>query len=135
MPVVELSTIEWLSIITHVKKWVGNLRRAKAERKQESKQALRAVIKAVRETTIYLRNLRQGGEKSIDKERDLSLLWTDLSFKLEDLSLGKLAKRCSIKGRYWADPAPFEKDFLDRAGIRLSDIEQLARASLKELQK
>lgn len=133
MPVVELGVSEWLTIITHVKKWVTNLLRAKSERKKQSKEALRAVIKAVRETTIYLRNLREGGQKSIEKERDLSLLWTELSFKIEDLSLKKLANRCSLKGRYWADPAAFDKAFLYRADIRLSEIEQLAYASLKEL--
>ncbi len=133
MPVIELGVSEWLTIITHVKKWVTNLLRAKSERKKQSKEALRAVIKAVRETTVYLRNLREGGQKSIEKERDLSLLWTELSFKIEDLGLKKLADRCSLKGRYWADPAAFDKAFLNRADIRLSEIEKLAYASLKEL--
>lgn len=133
MPVVELGVSEWLTIITHVKKWVTNLLRAKSERKEQSKKALRAVTKAVRETTIYLRDLREGGQKSIDRERELSLLWTELSFKLEDLGLKKLANRCSLKGRYWADPAAFDKAFLNRADIRLSEIEQLANDSLKEL--
>lgn len=132
MPVVELGVNEWLTIITHVKKWVTNLLRAKSERKKQSKEALRAVIRAVRETTIYLRNLREGGQKSIDRERELSLLWTELSFKLEDLGLKKLANRCSLKGRYWADPTAFNKNFLNQADIRLTDIEQLAYASLKE---
>lgn len=133
MPVVELGVSEWLTIITHVKKWVTNLLRAKSERKKQSKEALRAVIRAVRKTTIYLRNLREGGQKSIERERELSLLWTELSFKLEDLGLKKLANRCSLKGRYWADPAAFDKAFLNRAYIRLSEIEKLAYASLKEL--
>lgn len=133
MPVIELGVSEWLTIITHVKKWVTNLLRAKSERKKQSKEALRAVIKAIRETTIYLRKLREGGQKSIEKERDLSLLWTELSFKLEDLGLKKLANRCSLKGRYWADPAAFNKAFLSQADIRLSEIEKLAYASLKEL--
>lgn len=70
MPVVELGVSEWLTIITHIKKWVTNLLRAKSERKKQSKEALRAVIKAVRETTIYLRNLREGGKKSIDREKE-----------------------------------------------------------------
>ena len=133
MPVVELGVSEWLTIITHVKKWVTNLLRAKSERKKQSKKALRAVIKAVRETTIYLRDLREGGQKSIDRERELSVLWTELSFKLEDLDLKKLAIRCSLKGRYWADPVAFNKAFLNQADIRLSEIEKLAHTSLKEL--
>ncbi|MDH5384651.1 MAG: hypothetical protein OEY18_08090 [Candidatus Aminicenantes bacterium] len=136
MAAVELSVSEWLTIITHVKKWVTNLLRAKSERKRQSKDALRAVIKAVRENTIYLRILREGRQKSIARERKLSLLWTELSFRLEDLGLEKLANRCSIMGRYWADPAVFTQDFLDTADTRrLSDIEKLAYASLKVLKK
>jgi hypothetical protein len=134
MSLAELSAKELLSIITHVKQWVGNLRRAKQQRKQESKQALRAVISAVRETTVYLRSLKQGGNKSIDKEERLSLKWTQLAFALEDLGLHKLAGRCSMKGRYWANPADFDTDFLEQAGMRLSDIETLAQTSLAELE-
>ena len=136
MPAVVLSVSDWITIITHVKKWVTNLLRAKSERKKESKEALRAVIKAVRETTIYLRILREERPKSIAREKKLFLLWTELSFRLEDLRLKKLAHRCSILGRYWADPEAFTKNFLDSADIgRLLDIEKLAYASLKELKK
>jgi hypothetical protein len=130
MPLPELGASEILSIITHLKKWVINLLRAKAKRKQQSKKALRAVIKAVRETTIYLRIIRDTGKKSIKKERELSLLWTDLSFKLEDIKLKKLAENCMKLSRYWAEPSDFDESFLEKAGNRLSDIEQLAQASL-----
>ena len=135
MPAVELSASEWLVIITHVKKWVTNLLRAKANRKRESKDALRAVIKAVRKTTLYIRNIHEGGKKSIKTEGELSLLWTELSFRLEDLGLGKLARRCDIKGSYWADPTSFDKVSLFRADTRLSEIEEIANSSLKELKK
>ena len=133
MPIVELGVSEWWTIIIHVKKWITNLARAKSERKRQSKEALRAVIKAVRETTIYLRSLREGAQKSINKEKDLSLLWTELSFRLKDLALTKLANRCRLKGRYWSDPAAFDEAFLKDAAIRLLDIELLADISLKEL--
>lgn len=136
MPAVVLSVSDWITIITHVKKWVTNLLRAKSERKRESKEALRAVIKAVRETTIYLRILREGRQQSIAIEKKLSLLWTELSFRIDDLDLNKLANRCSILGRYWADPTAFTKDFLDSVDIdRLLDIEKLAYTSLKDLKK
>lgn len=130
MPLVDLSAGEWLAIITHLKQWLGNLRRAGRTRRNASRQSLRAVIKAVRETTCYLRCLREGGRTSIDREKELSLLWTELSFALEDLGLNKLAGRCALIGRFWADPALFEAGFLDRAGQRLQDVEQLALAAL-----
>ncbi len=135
MALAELSAKELLGLITHVKQWVGNLTRAKQQRKLESKKALRAVISVVRETTVYLRSLKEGREKSIEKEERLSLSWTQLAFALEDLGLNKLASRCSIKGRYWANPADYDQGFLERAGMRLADIERMAQASLKELGK
>ena len=120
---IELSASDFLSLLTHVKQWVGNLLRASKDRKKESKEALRSVIRAVRETEVYIRHLKEGGEKSIKTEKELSLLWTNLSFSLEDLKLDKLSRRCSIKGKYWADPSKFDKELLNKAGTRLSDIE------------
>ena len=130
---IELTTGEWLTLLTHIKKWLSNLRRAKQPRKLASKAALQDVIKAVRKSTIYDRHLREGGDKSMQKETDLVILWTDLSFKLKDLGLDKLAKRCHIKGVYEADQTSLDKDFVDKAGVRLADIEHLAKLSLKEL--
>lgn len=131
----ELTTTEWLSILSHIKKWVVNLKRANKERKLQSKEALRSVITAVRETEIYMRKLREGGKKSIKTERKLSILWTNLAFKLEDLDLNKLAKRCQIKGRYWADSSKFNEEFLKQAGTRLSDIEKMALTELSKVKK
>lgn len=136
MPVERVGLSEWIAIITHIKRWVTNLVRAKSERKKQSKEALRAVIKAVRETAIYLRILREGRPKSIARERKLSLLWTELSFRIEDLGLKKLASRCSIMGRYWADPTAFSIDLIQGTDIGpLVDIEKLAYASLKAQRK
>lgn len=132
---IELSVADWLTLLSHLKKWLSNLSRAGEARKQASKQALREVIKAVRETTVYMRSPREGGDKSIDRERQLSLLWTELAFQLEDLGLHKLAKRCHITGQYWADPESLDEDFLKEAGARLTDIERLAHTSLNSLKK
>ena len=135
MPVLELSASEWLTIITHVKKWVTNLLRAKEKRKRESKDALRAIIRAAQETWLYLRDLRQGGSKSIDKEGSLSLLWTELSFKLDDIGLKSLSERCSMMGRYWADPALFDDESLNTAQDRMFNIEHIAQEGLDEIEK
>lgn len=133
MPGIDLGPQEWLALITHVKRWVGNLLRARALRKQESTAALRAVIKAVRKTTVYGRHLRERQKRSRKTESELALLWTELSFALEDIGLDGLAKRCNISGRYWADPSEFDDKFLERAGVRLTDIERLAQLSLREV--
>ncbi len=128
-----LTAKEWLELLTHLKKWVSNLRRAGKQRKLESKTALRNVIKAVRKTTIYTRNLQQHKTIALQQESELSLLWTELSFQLEDLGLTKLAKRCHITGIYWSDPSQLDNDFLDKAEVGLADIERLAKVNLMEL--
>ena len=133
MPTVGIA--ELLPLITHVKKWVTNLLRAKAERKKQSKRALRNVIRTVRKTSIYLRSLREGEKKSIKTEGELSDTWTELSFSLKDIGLKKLADRCDIKGEYWAEFASINEADVKLVKGRLKDIENLARASLKELEK
>jgi len=133
MSAIELSVSDWLGLLSHVKKWLANLLRAGPKRKADSKQALRNVVRAVRRTEVYVRHLRENGQKAIDTEEELSSLWTELSFSLEDLGLGVLAKRCRIKGQYWADPSRFDQEFLDKAGVKLSEIEKIARLTLNQL--
>ncbi len=133
MPVVPLGPSDYLIIITHVKRWVTNLLRAKKERKIKSKEALRAVILAVRMTTSYLSFIEKGGQEHFEKESELSLLWTKLFFKLVDLKLEKLATRCKIVGKKWANHGDFDEDFLKTAENRLSKIEEFAESILMEL--
>ena len=130
---IELTTGDWIELLTHIKRWVSNLLRAGEQRKTQSKEALRSVIRAVRDTEIYVRHLHEGGTKSIITERELAVRWTDLSFALEDLELESLAKRCRIKGQEWADPSRFDKEFLDKAGTKLSEVEKVALLALKNI--
>ena len=62
-------------------------------------------------------------------------MWTELSFKLADLKLSKLAKRCDIKGRYWANPAQFDAEFLQKADVGLETMERLARQMVAEIER
>ncbi len=119
------STGLW-ELLKHLRQWLTNLRRASHERKQESVAALRAVIVAARQTQVYLRQLRDDGKPDHHKEEALTKLWTTLGFRLADLKLTKLSKRCDITGRYWADPSRFDNDFLEKADIGLDRMEKLA---------
>ena len=47
-------------------------------------------------------------------------LTVDIS--LSDLGLSKLARRCEISGRYWADPSTFDAVFLDKADVGLERL-------------
>lgn len=134
----ELSPSDWLSIIKRVKQWLSNLDRAKQERKQQSKKALRAVLLAARKTECYVTDLNDDKLQSRQKEEEISYLWASLEFELYDLGLTKLAKVCQIKGKYWATrksngESAFTDDFLNKAGTRLMDVERLANTTLRTL--
>ena len=130
-----ITDINLWALIRHLKQWLTNLQRAGIERKRESVKALRAVILAARKTRTYLRKLKTGAQADHAQEAQLSEMWTRLGFDLKDLGLGKLAKRCDITGRYWADPGQFDREFLDRADIGLARMEQLARQTVAEIEK
>ena len=113
-----LTDISLWELIRHLKRWLTNLRRAGEARRSQSIDALRAVIVA-----------------DHDREAALSETWTELGFRLQDLGLRQLAKRCDIKGRYWADPEQFDPDFLNKADVGLSRMEQLARQMVAEIER
>jgi len=122
-------------LIKHLGQWLSNLNRAGEKRKQESIEALRAVILAARDTTVYVRQINDTGMQDHHEETRLALMWTQLSFRLSDLGLSKLAKRCDIKGRYWSNPNQFDADFLNKADISLVKMEALARQMVAEIER
>lgn len=121
------------ALIKHAGRWLTNLSRANSARRQASIVALRKVVIAARKTAVYVRRLQDTQNRHYTTEAELAVLWTELSFALEDLHLNKLAKRCLISGKHWADPAQMDEDFLIKADIGLTRIEQLARGLLAEL--
>jgi len=131
---VVISDISLWALFRHLGSWLGNLSRARQQRKRESIEALRAVVIAARHTQAYLRELEDTGQHDHATEANLAGLWTELGFRLSDLGLTKLAKRCDIRGRYWADPNILDADFLQRADIGLERMEQLARQLLAEIE-
>jgi hypothetical protein len=122
-----ISDISLWELFKHLRQWLGNLSRASADRKRQSIEALRAVVVAARHTQVYVRKLDKSSQQDHATEAQLAEMWTDLGFRLTDLGLSKLAKRCDIKGRYWADPDQFNDEFLQKADVGLESMEQLAR--------
>ena len=109
-------------LVRHLKRWLVNLHRAGHARKAQSIRALRAVILASRLTSVYLRQLNDTGQQSHTTEGQLSEEWTRLGFELQDLGLTSLAKRCEIKGRYWANPQQFSHISLHFCSKQESDL-------------
>ena len=122
-----ISVLEIAKVIgRHVAQWLRNLARASQARQKESLRALNKVIAALRRTQAYSRGLSEG-YRNHSTEGKIAVEWTQLAFELEQLGLDALAKKCEIKGRYWADPAQFDRTFLDQAKTDLASVEKLAR--------
>jgi len=120
-------------LVKHTSSWVTNLKRAKYARKKESVEALRKVVIATRKTSVYMRQLKDTGKRSHQTESELSMLWTELGFALEDLGISKLSKRCNIKGKHWADPSQTDREYLAKADVGLERMEQLANEVLRDI--
>jgi len=122
-------------IFKHARSWLANLNRASDDRKQQSIKALRNIISASRETAVYIRQMNDKGLRDHSTEKQLSLLWTELSFALDDLGIHALAKRCNIKGKQWATPDHYNADFINKADVSLDRMERLAQEILLELKR
>lgn len=122
-------------ILKHARSWLANLDRAGKERKEQSVRAVRDVITASRETAVYIRQMKETGNRCHDTEARLSVLWTELGFALQDIGINKLAKRCQIKGKHWANPNHYDQDFLQKADISLDKMEKLANEILIQINR
>lgn len=121
------------ALLGNLSRYLANLARAGHERREESRKAMEGVIRATRQTRVYLREMHSDGRRNFDKEATLTDTWTMLSFELKKLGVAALAKRCDIAGGYWSDPDTVTEDFLTQARARLQDIELDARALLRKL--
>jgi hypothetical protein len=128
------STTLW-EIAKHAKSWLANLGRAGDKRKEQSVRALRNVITASRETAVYIRSMKDTDNRNHDTEAHLSILWTELSFALQDIGIDKLAKRCQIKGILWANPNHYDEEFLQKADVSLESMEKIANQILVQIKR
>ena len=129
-PIME-STLK--DLLANLGRYLANLARAGAKRKVDSRKALEGVIRATRQTWVYLRALDDHGKRDYRKEERLTDTWTKLSFELRELGVTALAKRCDIAGGYWANPDKVSIEFLKKARARLKDLELEARTLLARL--
>jgi len=121
------------ALLANLGRYLANLARAGRQRKEESRRALQGVIRATRQTKVYLRAMDAKGKRDFSKEERLTDTWTKLSFELKKLGVEALAKRCDIAGGYWSDPDKFSEKFLNKAKVKLQDLEIEARGLLAKL--
>jgi hypothetical protein len=134
MPELITSVSLW-ELLKHSATWVRNLSRASDKRKAESIEAVREVVRASRSTAVYMRTLGNKAERNFEVENQIAMMWTNLGFRLNDLGLKPLAKKCDIKGQHWANPGQFNDDFLEKADVKLEAMERHALLILRDLEK
>lgn len=115
-----------LALLKYLLQWLRSLSRASDDRKAACLHAIESVITGVRKTERYCRE-RDQGKINADTEADLAAMWTELGFQLEALGVKKLAKRCNVKGQYWASPQKFSDEWWEQADIGLDSVDKLAR--------
>lgn len=128
-----LSPAALWDLIKNASSWLVNLRRASQSRQEMSIDALRKVVIAARQTAVYIRQLNDTNKRHYKTEAKLAILWTELSFALDDLKVHTLAKRCLINGKQWADPTSMSEEFLTKADVGLDRVEKLANQMLTRL--
>ena len=121
-----IAAITAKEVVSHIVKWLVNLKRAGGERQQQSQHAVNRVASLVKKTLAYSRGLKLGKQDFV-AEADLSGNWSDLSFELADLKLHALAKKCDVMSRYWSNPEQFPPGFLAEADISFETFSSVVR--------
>ena len=130
-PILPASSVA--SLLKFLLQWLRSLSEASAERKAECVNAIDGVLVGVRRTEHYIRARKEGGA-NLRTEGELAEMWTSLGFQLEALGVRKLAKRCDVKGQYWASPQKFSEEWWAQADIGLDSVARLARQIKAEVQ-
>lgn len=116
---IEAATL--LSLVSLAHSWLAKQSAERARRDAEYRTALDRLGTAVNATEFYLHRRREGSPRSEDKESDLSALWDSAGRALRHIN-PTLARRCRIKGKYWADPAKWTSTQIDELDIRLKSV-------------
>ena len=116
----------WLETIQFGLKEVKDLFSKQEVKKAKSYEAVEAVYEAANETTTFLQEcMRKVGKPN----KNLSKIWMDAAKKVRDLD-SDLYFRLLGKAEYWADPATWSQEKIDRANIALDSIKKDSRQIL-----
>ena len=91
--------------------------KAKQQSERDYESTLKALLKALNETQIYI------GTKKTNKktEAKLSRLWTRAAVKIRNYDID-LAERCQMKGVYWTDPKSWDDQDIEKTRIGISEV-------------
>jgi hypothetical protein len=96
-----------LSLLTKIAEGIAGLvesaSKAKAEKRERLKVALKAVLAAALDTKHYLSSQKSGIYHNSKEEARLSNLWKDASVEMNEFD-DDLSDLCLHEAGYWADP-------------------------------
>jgi hypothetical protein len=98
-----------------------NIQSAKIGRNERYKDAFLAISTAANQTLAYIKDYEEHKNVDRNKEVQLSSYWDKAAADLMEFE-PDLARRCTIKARYWADPTRWSQKQIAEAQIRLSEI-------------
>src|SRR5262245_48836644 len=71
---------------------------------ERGRRVVESILRAVNETKLYVAAPSRGNARDGAREEKLSRRWTDAAAALHGID-DDLARRCMLKGEYWADPS------------------------------
>jgi len=91
-------------------------------KRRQQDQALLAIRQALQETKQYLALRNRGEARSIEKEHELSNLWSIAGVHAREFG-PDLARRLGEKSSYWLEPENWHVDEIYENGIKIERID------------
>jgi hypothetical protein len=115
-----------LSLAGSLKELLESIGKYSREKRERFKEALKAILTAVHETSFYLAGMKNKRRHDLKQESRLTGLWTEASIALLDFDK-ELAIKCEIKSDKWSDPKDWSYKEINRAKHALKEIEYKVR--------
>lgn len=104
--------------------WVDQRRKQRAELEDSEFQALRALQRAVLDTSHYVGNLEAGAAVNRGEEIRLSELWADAALNFYGVN-DRISPLLHLKAYSWSRPARWIDEKVVEAGITLDEMNEL----------
>lgn len=104
--------------------WSNQRREQREELKDRERQALRALQRAVLDTSSYIGNLEAGAPGHREEEIRLSELWSDAALKFYGVN-DRISPLLHLKAVSWSRPARWIDEKVVEAGITLDEMNEL----------
>lgn len=118
-----------VAVFQHIITWLKLATDEKKRSNEDYKKALLSVYFAANETKTYMATVKRRKKPDARREAELSRMWTQAAVEIRELD-AELAKKCLLRGDYWADPTAWTQDELDQAKISLKEIFDRSRELL-----